>query len=228
MSGGRYESSFEDQQQSFDVSIADHERFQTNTRDDQSLEKIEEAESFVCAPYKAQLIQMELDNALLNNTDHNNIIAKLCEMGIKVYLVMYDSEDLKEDLRKIVEDASNDDRTTSDFNRVCLYKDELGRVFNLVLSGASKGLGNQFANNSAAFSGLQATCAMAVLTRSLGCIPQVPEGFVGVAGRYLALMIGLILPEEIGHSVMNVSMFVNGMPSTGAHALTNNLIADGK
>jgi len=115
---------------------------------------------------------MELDNALLNNTDHNNIIAKLCEMGIKVYLVMFDSEDLKEDLTKIVEDASNDDRTTSDYNRVCLYKDEQGRVFNLVLSGATRGLGSNFAMNLAGFSGLQATCAMAVLARSLGCLTQ--------------------------------------------------------
>jgi len=172
MSVARYETSFDEgQQKSFDVSVAKSDRYQRKM-DDSTAGKLEEAETFICTPYKSQLIQMELDNALLNNTDHNNIIAKLCEMGIKVYLVMFDSEDLKEDLTKIVEDASNDDRTTSDYNRVCLYKDEQGRVFNLVLSGATRGLGSNFAMNLAGFSGLQATCAMAVLARSLGCLTQ--------------------------------------------------------
>jgi len=51
---------------------------------------------------------------------------------------------------------------------------------------------------------------------------------VGLTGGYLALILGLILSEEVSNSVLNATMFVNGMPSTGAFALTSFLNADGK
>ena len=180
--------------------------------------------SWKCIPFKQQLLQMEVDNALLNNTDHNNIISKLCDMGIKVYLLMYDSSDLKKDLEQIVEDASHDDWTTCDFNRCCLFKDDNGRVFNTILSGGASGLASTWASNKATFSGLHATLAMTVLSRSLACIPGSEN--LGLGPIYLALIAGSILYSETSHSWLSAQIYVNGTPSTSSVALTSILISD--
>ena len=49
-------------------------------------------------------------------------------------------------------------------------------------------------------------------------LPHYPEEIIeGLRPAYLSLILGLVLTEEISHSLLNTSMMVRGMPSTSAH-----------
>lgn len=169
-------------------------------------------------PFKQQILQMEIDQTLVNNTDHNTIISKLCDMGIKVYLLMHDSTNLKRDLSKMIEDASKDDAETANFNRCCLLKDENGRVFNIILAGTSSGLSSCWESSTSMFSGLNASVTMFILTRSLARIPTSAD--LGQGPLLLALFISTVLKVEMSHSWICSQRNINGIPSISSVALS--------
>lgn len=182
-------------------------------------EKTVDDASWRIEPFKEQSLQLELDQTLANNSDHNTIISKLCDMGIKVYLLMHDSTNLRRDLNKMLEDASRDDSETSNFHRCCLVKDEHGRVLNIILAGTSSGLSSCWEANNSMFSGLHASVAMFILTRSLArLLAGTTE--LGQGPLLLALFMSSVLKVEMSHSWICSQLYVHGTPSIGSIAMT--------
>jgi len=182
-------------------------------------EKTVDDASWRIEPFKEPILQLELDQTLANNTDHNTIISKLCDMGIKVYLLMHDSTNLKRDLNKMLEDASRDDSETANFHRCCLVKDEHGRVLNIILAGTTSGLSSCWEASNSMFSGLHASVAMFILTRSLARL-LAGGADLGQGPLILALFISSVLKTEISHSWICSQLYVHGTPSIGSIALT--------
>lgn len=130
--------------------------------------------------YKFQIIQQEIENATIHAKDassaleaagdHQNVIRALRDLGIRVYIIEFDSRSIFSDLRDIVEDASNADQSGTEINnRVLLYRDSAGRPFNIVVSGQSTGLAGSWSSTMISFSGLQANIALSILLRSFAC-----------------------------------------------------------
>jgi hypothetical protein len=175
--------------------------------------------------YKHQTVQEELQTiADAGDTDHNTVIAKLIDLGVKVYVVLHDTPDLFRDLKEISNDASDHDPKLAANHRCCLYKDNKGRVFNVIVSGGTAGLAGTYKSNYVSFSGLEATMAAVVLSRSFSCLAEDS----GLKPAYLSLILGLVLTEEISMVWTNVCLQVQGTPSIGAFAIQNLSIGDCK
>ena len=204
-----------------EVDRTEEDNYKSSTMDDTTVH------TWRYLPFKQQILQMEIDGALIQNIDHNMVISKLCDMGIKVYLLMHDSTDLKRDLIKMMEDASYDDSATIDFNRCCLFKDENGRVFNTILAGSATGLSSAWAVSTSMFSGLNATIVMFTLVRSLALLPG--SGDLGYGPLYLAVFVGSVLKEETSHSWLSSQLYISGTPSISSVALgVPFAVSDGK
>jgi hypothetical protein len=150
-------------------------------------------------------------------------------MNVTCYLVEHDSENVLQDLRKIVYKAARENRNLAIFNpnvsqRCCLYEDHEGRLFNLTIASHAVGPAGQWFSLLESFSGTQAMIAFAVLCRSFPCISEDNIGQLRPA--YLSLILGLVLSEEISLSWLNASMLVRSMPSVSAHTLTTNVGSD--
>ncbi len=82
-------------------------------------------------------------------------------------------------LTKVVEHASSSsyfDRTTGrmegEHQKCLLYRDERGRLYNLVLANGCNGLAGTWESLQLSFSGLQALVALSVLTRAFSCLNE--------------------------------------------------------
>jgi len=186
-------------------------------------------EGWDCLPYKQYLIRNEVERAngeLNGKPPYAGIVNELKNLGVRVYIVSYSSDDVLADIRHIVSLVSKDDRKMPlrEKQRCLLYRDERDRVFNLKIRGESDGLANQWEAQLLSFSGFEAIVASTVLCRAFPCIDM--DGENGVRPGYISLIIGLVLSEEIGSVAVNVSMLVRGMPSISAYALTHRILHD--
>jgi len=176
--------------------------------------------------YKQQLLQNVIDKP--ENTDNRATIDALKDLGITVYLAEPDSVDISI-LSKVVEHASSSsyfDRATGrmegEHQKCLLYRDERGRLYNLVLANGCSGLAETWKSLLISFSGLQALVALSVLTRAFSCLDEESS----VRPGYLSLLLGLILYEEMSQVWVNTSMFVRGTPSIAAYTLVSNFDSD--
>lgn len=87
---------------------------------------------------------------------------------------MHDSTDLHDDLLQVIKAASQDSAQTVDHMRCSLYQDDQGRIFNIAISGGSAQFGGTWQSSLLSFSGLQATAALMVLSRSFACFGTCP------------------------------------------------------
>ena len=174
--------------------------------------------------YKTEILQAIIDQH--DNKDGRQSIDQLKEFGVTVYLAEYETLDIKL-LKQVILHATvnkNDRSKDPQENQRCLlYRDKNGQLFNLTIDNGAIGLANTFKNLKLTASGLQAMLAMTVLTRPYGCMDhdaQVKPGY------FLGLMLGLVLSEEMSHSVLNVAMLVQGLPSVAAFSLVSGFVTD--
>mmetsp|Transcript_16121 Transcript_16121/g.46267 ORF Transcript_16121/g.46267 Transcript_16121/m.46267 type:complete len:504 (+) Transcript_16121:66-1577(+) len=181
-----------------------------------------------CLPYKQYIIRQEVEraNGDQSKPPYAGIVNELKNLGVRVYIVSYSSDDVLSDVRHIVSMVSKDDRRAPlrEKQRCLLYRDERDRVFNLKVKGESSGLAGQWEAQLLSFSGFEAIVALTVLCRAFPCINM--DGENGVRPGYLTILIGLVLSEEIGFVLVNVSMLIRGMPSVSAYALNHKVLQD--
>jgi len=176
--------------------------------------------------YKRQILQDVIDSAE-NNVNGRAAIDQLKDFGVTVYLADHDSVDIGV-LRKVVEHVSKNcnDRSKHhlDNQRCLLYRDEKGRLYNLLLKNESAGLASTWKSLLLSFSGLQAMIAITALARVFSCVN--PDENSSVKPGYLSIVLGLILYEEISYVGLNCSMYIRGTPSIAAHTLISNFDSD--
>jgi len=129
-----------------------------------------------CAPYKQSVINKILKEA--QNPEHptkyGDIVLKLTEYGVTVYEIGYhatlDGGNLLGEVQGVAEEVSNRVRTSGGLQERCLlYIDKYGRPFNITIVGGSAGLIGSWKSSLSTFSGLEATIAIAVLSRTFAC-----------------------------------------------------------
>uniref|UniRef100_A0A7S1ZXR3 Uncharacterized protein n=1 Tax=Ditylum brightwellii TaxID=49249 RepID=A0A7S1ZXR3_9STRA len=99
-----------------------------------------------------------------------------------------------------------------------LYTDSLGRVFNVVVSGGSKGLINYWYQTCVTYSGWKAILFLPFLARILGNInAEVMATATGLGPGLLALIVGFILIPETSLSSLACARYVRGVPSVAAY-----------
>ena len=181
-----------------------------------------------CLPYKQCIIRQEVEraNGDQSKPPYAGIVNEQKNLGVRVYIVSYSSDDVLSDVRHIVRLVSKDDRRAPlrEKQRCLLYRDERDRVFNLKVKGESSGLASQWEAQLLSFSGFEAIVALTVLCRAFPCINM--DGENGVRPGYLTILIGLVLSEEIGFVLVNVAMLIRGMPSVSAYALNHKVLQD--
>lgn len=187
-----------------------------------------ESNGWDCLPYKQCIIRREVErtNGDQSKPPYAAIVNELKNLGVRVYIVSYSSDDVLSDARRVVSIVSKDDRRAPlrEKQRCLLYRDERDRVFNLKIKGESSSLAGQWEAQLLSFSGFEAIVALTVLCRAFPCINV--DGENGVRPGYLTILLGLVLSEEIGFVVVNVTMLIRGMPSISAYALSHKVIQD--
>jgi len=94
-----------------------------------------------------------------------------------------------------------------------LYTDSLGRVFNVVVSGGSKGLINYWYQTCVTYSGWKAILFLPFLARILGNInAEVMATATGLGPGLLALIVGFILIPETVRYIFIQTLFKNIYP----------------
>ncbi|KAI2502160.1 hypothetical protein MHU86_12296 [Fragilaria crotonensis] len=185
---------------------------------------------WICHPYKRQKLQDEIDQA--QNTGMSKkgaTLETLQRNNVSCYIVTHESSNILKAIRSIIDKAASENVSTALLEpnvklRCCLFEDENGRLFNLVVSEHSVGPATEWASLLQSFSGIQAMIAFVVLCRSFPC------AFANNIGQLqpalLSVIMGLVFKEEISLSAVNVSMLVRCMPSVSAHTLTSELGSD--
>jgi len=191
-------------------------------------QRIPESGGWDCLPYKQCIIRQEVEraNGDQSKPPYAGIVNELKNLGVRVYIVSYSSDDVLSDVRHIVSMVSKDDRRAPlrEKQRCLLYRDERDRVFNLMIKGESSGLSSQWEAQLLSFSGFEAIVALSVLCRTFPCINM--DGENGIRPGYLTFLIGLVLSEEVGFVLVNVAMLIRGIPSVSAYALNHKVLQD--
>ena len=135
--------------------------------------------SFICAPYKAEVFQQQLDENGPGSGRRNAIIGALQDLGVKVFIIDSIStpttEDILHHVKRVVGYIARENRVLPKtggplgYQRCLLYQDHQGRLFNLVLSKHATGPANQYNEYLDSFSGLEAMLAITILCRSFPC-----------------------------------------------------------
>jgi hypothetical protein len=134
--------------------------------------------SFICAPYKAEVFQQQLDAHCPGSARRAAVISSLQDLGVKVFIIDSVStpttNDLLHHVRRVVSFIARENRVRAKtgplgYQRCLLYQDHQGRLFNLVLSKHSIGPAGLWHDYLDSFSGLEAIAAVTILCRSLPC-----------------------------------------------------------
>jgi hypothetical protein len=134
--------------------------------------------SFICAPYKAEVFQQQLDAHCPGSARRAAVIGSLQDLGVKVFIIDSVSTPTTSDLlhhtRRVVSFIARENRVRAKtgplgYQRCLLYQDHQGRLFNLVLSKHSIGPAGLWHDYLDSFSGLEAIAAITILCRSLPC-----------------------------------------------------------
>lgn len=180
------------------------------------------------ALYRHEELQLVLDAA--NRTElvqdrriaNQRVMEKLANLGVSVFLISYECDDVWKEVKHCIFEASNMQLYNCSPDRCLLYEDSRGRLFNLLVGGDFQGLQGSYEAMLDRASGLEAICALVVLIRAFACV----ELREGIRPAYIALILGLVLIEEISNSWVNVSMLVWGMPSISAFTLSQPVSVD--
>jgi hypothetical protein len=134
--------------------------------------------SFICAPYKTEVFQQQLDAHCPGSARRSAVISSLQDLGVKVFIIDSIStpttSDLLHHVRRVVSFIARENRVRAKtgplgYQRCLLYQDHQGRLFNLVLSKHSVGPAGLWHDYLDSFSGLEAIAAITILCRSLPC-----------------------------------------------------------
>lgn len=125
--------------------------------------------------YRYEELQDALDNAATAMTidarvDANQkIMEKLASLGVNVFLISYQCEDIWMEVKHCIAEASAMAIFNCSTDRCLFYQDEKGRVFNLVVAGDFSGLAKSYDSMLDKASGVQAMSALVVLVRTFAC-----------------------------------------------------------
>jgi hypothetical protein len=134
--------------------------------------------SFICAPYKCEVFQQQLDAHCPGSARRSAVISSLQDLGVKVFIIDSIStpttSDLLHHVRRVVSFIARENRVRAKtgplgYQRCLLYQDHQGRLFNLVLSKHAIGPAGLWHDYLDSFSGLEAIAALTILCRSLPC-----------------------------------------------------------
>ncbi|GKY95936.1 hypothetical protein MPSEU_000554200 [Mayamaea pseudoterrestris] len=201
--------------------------------------------SFLCAPYKAELFQQQMDDYEPGSNRRTAVISALQDLGVKVFIIDSVSTpstcDVVHHVRRVVnymarenwnggsnvQSSSNSTANTAatcngpllGYQRCLLYQDNQGRLFNLILSEHAIGPVDQFVQYCNRFSNMEAVVALLILVRTL---PSARDAVFcdSFQPALLAAVLGFVLREETSLSWLNVTMMVRAAPSvSAAHSL---------
>lgn len=176
------------------------------------------------APYKHQIIQKQVEN--FNGVDGEScttaMINQLAQFGIDVYLIRYDESDLFGAIKDVCKRVSRKDPKYASNYQCCLFQDEDGRLFNVVISGGSSATGLAMRQVSETFSCTKAVLAIVLLSKTFSCV----SSSYGLNPTIIALLLGLVCNEEMSYVSLNAGVYVQGYPSAGAYSLMQPTIMD--
>lgn len=183
-------------------------------------------------PYKREAIDKSMASALNKGVERRDVIlSSLKSMGITAFII--DSQhaattpEVMEHVLRVITFVGKENRTFAPavFQRCLLYQDGEGLLYNLVLPKYSAGLACKWQEYVDSFSAFQATLAFALLLRSLPCAEE-DEMQGQLKPAYLALIVGLVLAEEVSLSWTNTVMMVQACPSISAYSVTKDFGSD--
>lgn len=141
--------------------------------------------SYLCAPYKAELFQQQLDEYEPGSNRRTALISALQDLGVKVFIIdsvsTPSTADVIHHVQRVVkymarENCVRPDKTNGPllgYQRCLLYQDSQGRLFNLIVSEHAVGPVQKFIEYCDRFSNMEALVALLVLCRTL---PSAREG----------------------------------------------------
>ena len=134
--------------------------------------------SFICAPYKVEVFQQQLDEHCPGSARRAAVIGALQDLGVKVFIIDSISTpttaDILHHVRRVVGFIARENRVRAKtgplgYQRCLLYQDHQGRLFNLMLSKHAVGPASLWHDYLDSFSGLEAVAAIMILSRSFPC-----------------------------------------------------------
>lgn len=182
-----------------DDATADHELAST-TNDgnsghemiDRTLSQVEDGftvrakdASFLCAPYKAELFQQQMDEYAPGSNRRTAMISALQDLGVKVFIIdsvsTPSTADVLHHVTRVVRYMARENSVIPTetngpllgYQRCLLYQDNQGRLFNLVLSQHALGPVQTYVDYCDRFSNVEALVALLVLCRIL---PSTTDG----------------------------------------------------
>ena len=185
---------------------------------------------WTCRAYKRVQLKDDIDRAQETGlSKKDSVLDSLRKNNVTFYIVTQGSANIMKDIRSIIAIAAKENVSIalSDPDvmlRCCLFEDEHGRLYNLVISDYSVGPVTEWTALLQTFSGIQAMIAATILCRSFPCAFAKNIGQLQPA--LLSLILGLVFKEEVSLSWLNSSMMVRCLPSVSAHTLTAELGSD--
>eukprot|EP00566_Odontella_aurita_P005856 CAMPEP_0113560478 /NCGR_PEP_ID=MMETSP0015_2-20120614/19452_1 /TAXON_ID=2838 /ORGANISM="Odontella" /LENGTH=581 /DNA_ID=CAMNT_0000462185 /DNA_START=140 /DNA_END=1885 /DNA_ORIENTATION=+ /assembly_acc=CAM_ASM_000160 len=161
----------------------------------------------------------------MNMTSGEQIIEELRNVGVNVLSVEGDADVF----------AYLDAVTAEPGEQCLLYTDDMGRVFNIVIAGGTRGLASTWETLQSTFSGWLVCCAFPLLARILAGASAIPnlnndssstteeeqdtnsKPVVGVVPGLQLMILGLFFFSETSHSWLSTSLNVRGTNSVGAY-----------
>jgi hypothetical protein len=142
--------------------------------------ELQEDGSWVCRPYKIEILQQQIKENSPGSGRRTAIIETLRQMGVKVFIIDGRSveggtEGVLEHVKRVVGFVARENCVlpavgSLGYERVLLYQDKGGRLFNLSLSKHAVGPASTWLEYLDTFSGKEAMIAVTVLCRSFPCI----------------------------------------------------------
>jgi hypothetical protein len=143
--------------------------------------------SFICAPYKTELFQQQMNEHASGSDRRMAIICALQDLGIKVFVIdgintpNGNTADVLHHVTRVVKYQARENRAIPTetngpllgYQRCLLYQDNQGRLFNLVLSQHATAPAQKYVDYFDRFSNAKALIALLVLCRVL---PSTTDG----------------------------------------------------
>jgi hypothetical protein len=135
--------------------------------------------SFLCAPYKAELFQRQLEEYQPGSNRRTAVISALQDLGVKVFIIdsvsTPSTADVVHHVKRVVKYMARENciRPTDThgpllgYQRCLLYQDNQGRLFNLIVSDHAIGPVQKFVEYCDGFSNAKALVALLLLVRTL-------------------------------------------------------------
>ena len=139
-------------------------------------QELEQLQSFRwnAQPYKKDILTKQLEEHEFQEpeTRRHAIIESLCRLGVQVYVVENTTtRTILQHVQRVVKFVSRENaRLGKPFQRVILYQDDQGRLFNLTFRPHSVGPVGRWVDYLDSFSVTEAIVALMVLCRSIPCI----------------------------------------------------------